>query len=149
MSMLGLGKACLGSGDAAAAYHWLCQAQASFEQVDEPNWAAENVAHAALCQIRLGQFDAARASVNQVLDCLQGELADYPADNLINLRWTSQQVLEALGDPRAMPLLGQLHADVQALATAMTDAEDRGRLIQAIPDFRAIVAAFQQQGAAP
>ena len=149
LSMLGLGKACLGSGDAAAAYQWLCQAQASFEQVDDPNWAAENVAHTALCQVRLGHFDAARASVDQVLDCLQGELAEYSADNLINMRWTSQQVLEALGDPRAVPLLEQLYTDVQALATAMTDAEDRDRLIQAIPDFRGIVAAYKQQGAAP
>ena len=146
LSMLGLGKAYLCSGDAAAAYHWLCQARASFEQVDQPTWATENVAHTALCQIRLGHFDAARASVNQVLDCLQRELAEYPADNLINMRWTSQRVLEALGDPRAGPLLEQLYTDVQALATAMTDVEDRDRLIQATPDYRNIVAAYAQRG---
>ena len=146
LALLGLGKACLCSGDAAAAYQWHCQAQPIFEQVDEPNWAAENVAHTALCQIQLGHFDAARASVNQVLDCLQSQLVGYAADNLIDLRWTSQQVLEALGDPRAGPLLEQLHVDVHTLATAFTDAADRDRLIQAIPNFRDIVAAYQRRG---
>ena len=146
LALLGLGKACLCSGDAAAAYQWHCQAQALLEQVNEPNWAAENVAHTALCQIRLGHFDAASASVNLVLDCLQSELAGYAADNLIDLRWTSQQVLEALGDPRAGPLLEQLHVDVHTLATAFTDAADRDRLIQAIPNYRDIVAAYAQRG---
>ena len=147
LALLGLGKAHLCSGDAAAAYPWHCQAQAIFAQLNEPDWATENLAHTALCQIRLGHFDAARASVNQVLDGLQNELAGYPADNLIDVRWTSQQVLAALGDPRAGPLLEQLHLDVHTLATTFTDAADRDRLIQAIPNYRDIVAAYQRRGA--
>jgi len=46
-------------------------------------------------------------------------------------------------------MLEQLHADVQATAAQSTDAADRERLIKAIPDFRDIVAAYGQRGAAP
>ncbi|MBC7732342.1 MAG: hypothetical protein H7306_10630, partial [Bacteriovorax sp.] len=37
------------------------------------------------------------------------------------------------------------HADVQATAAERTDAADRERLIQTIPDFRDIVAAWAQR----
>jgi len=42
-------------------------------------------------------------------------------------------VLEALADARAAPLLQQWFVDVQARATAMTDAANRDRPIQALP----------------
>ena len=92
---------------------------------------------------------AALDRLNAVLDRLQRELADCPANETIALRWHSHQVLAALGGEhaqRAGPLLEQLHADVQARATAVTDAADRERLIQAIPTFRAIVAAYARRG---
>ena len=43
-------------------------------------------------------------------------------------------------------MLEQLHADVQAHAAKLTDASDRERLIQALPDFRGVVAAFSRRG---
>ena len=48
--------------------------------------------------------------------------------------------------PRARPLREQLFADVQARATAVTDAANRDRLIQAIPNFRDTVAARGRLG---
>ena len=59
----------------------------------------------------------------------------------ISLRWNGQQLPAILGDMRAEPVLEQLNVDVQARATEPTDTAERGRLIQATPTFRAIVAA--------
>jgi len=97
---------------------------------------------AARCVARLGQPAEALAGLNATLDRLQRELADVPAHETINLRWHCQRVLVALDDPRAGPLLEQLHADLQATAAHRTDASDRERLIQAIPIFRDIAAAY-------
>jgi hypothetical protein len=44
-------------------------------------------------------------------------------------------------------MLEQLFADVQASAVEMTDAADRGRLIQASPVYRDIVAAWSAAAA--
>ena len=81
---------------------------------------------------------------------MQQELAECPAIETLATRWTCQTVLETLGGEhaqRAGLLLEQLYTDVQARATAVTDADDRDRLIQAIPDFRDIVAAYRRRGA--
>jgi len=56
-----------------------------------------------------------------------------PRHETIILRWICQQVLEALADARAAPLLQQWFVDVQARATAMTDAANRDHPIQAQP----------------
>ena len=84
--------------------------------------------------------------MNVLLDPLNGDLAGRPAHATLALRWTCQQVFDALGDARAAPLLERLFTDVQARATELTDAADRERLIQALPVFRAIVAACPQRG---
>lgn len=84
--------------------------------------------------------------VTSLLERLNSVLAPAPAHTTIMLRWNCQQVLDALGDARATPLLDQLHADVQARAAEMTDLADRDRLIQATPTFRAIVAAHGRCG---
>ena len=80
------------------------------------------------------------------LDRLANDLADIPAHETLEIRWTCQQVLEALGDARAAPMLDQLYAFVHARAAELTDAADRDRLIQALPDFRGIVAAQRRRG---
>lgn len=85
-------------------------------------------------------------AINVLLGQLHGELAAYPAEDTIGLRWLCQQVLAALGDERAAPMLEQLVVDVQTHAAKSTDADDRNRLIQAIATFRAIVAAHAQRG---
>ena len=84
--------------------------------------------------------------VELLLDRLDSELAGRAAHEPIELRWTCQQVLDALGDARAATLLAPLVADVQARASELTDAADRERLIQALPVFRGIVAAHEQRG---
>jgi hypothetical protein len=113
----------------------------SLRHLEEPREACEVAAIEALCAVRLGQPAVALAGVDAALDRLQRELAACPADETIKLRWTCQQVLSALDDARGGPMLDQLHAHVQARATEVTDSTDRERLIQAIPVFRAIVAA--------
>lgn len=129
-----LGASHLEQGDGHAALQWQAQAQAIYKTLDLPVEACETSAYAAL------------ATVNRQLDCLGGELAETPAAEMILLRWLCQQVLQAVGDARAEAMLEQLHADVQARAAELTDAADRDRLIQALPAFRAIVAAFSRRG---
>ena len=136
----------LEQGDAQAALQCCAQSQTLHQALEEALEACEVAATAALCQMRLGQPESALAGLNQTLDRLRGELADCPANETIPLRWTCLQVLEALGDARAAPMLEQLHADVQARATEVTDTADRERLIQALPVFRAVVAAQARRG---
>ena len=143
-----LGACHLERGDAEVAFHWYTQAHAVYQAVNEPLEDGENVADTALCQLRLGQPDVALSTVNVLLDRLEGDLKEYPAHKTIELRWSCQQVLAAVGDARAAPLLEQLFAHVQLRADELTDAADRERLIQALPVFRAIVAAYQQRGEA-
>jgi len=136
-----LGAAHLAQGDAHSAAAWYAQARAVYAVFDEPVEASASAAEAALCQWRLGQSTAALAMVNTLLQRLDGDLARFPVHETIGLRWNCQQVLAAAGDARAATLLDQLFIDVQARASAMTDAADRDRLIQAQPVWRAIVAA--------
>ena len=146
--LFGLGRAHWGSGNAAMALRWHEQAQGVFQALEPSINADDNLACTALCQTRLGQPAAALSTVNTLLNRLAGELAQEDADQTIALRWSCHQVLEALGDERAAPLLEPLFADVQARATLLTDAADRERLIQALPVFRAIVAAHGRRGEA-
>jgi tetratricopeptide (TPR) repeat protein len=140
-----LGTSCLALGRAEPALQWFTQAQAVYQAVSMPLEACENSAEMALCLLRLGQADAAREVLNGLMGQLAGELAAARAHETTAVRWPCQQVLAALGDARAEPLLEQLHADVHARAAELTDAADRERLIQAIPDFRGIVAAYGRQ----
>jgi len=141
-----LGDLHLDQGSAQAALQCCLQAQALFPSLEEPLEACNVASTLAQCAVRLGQPDVALAGLNATLDRLQRDLADCPANKTIVLRWHCQQVMVALGDARAGPLLDQLFADVQAAATLLTDAADRGRLIQALPVWRAIVAAHGLRG---
>jgi len=136
----------LRQGDAHAALQCCAQARALHQALDETLQACEVAALAALCEIRLGRHEAGLSAVNSLLDRLAGDLVERPAHETIDMRWDCQQVLNALGDARGAALLEQLHADVHARSVELTDAADRERLIQAIPVFRAIVAAQGQRG---
>ncbi|WP_457418802.1 ATP-binding protein [Roseateles sp. P5_E7] len=131
----------LQQGDAHAALQWCAQAQAVHQTLDESLEACVASAYAALCEMRLGRAEAAMGSVGLLLARLNGDMADRPAFETLLLRWLCHQALEAAGDARAAPLLAQLHADVLARANEITDAADCGRLIQALPVFRGVVAA--------
>jgi hypothetical protein len=54
------------------------------------------------------------ASYVSVLARLDSEFADDAPHETLHTRWIRRQVLDALGDTRAAPLLTHLHADVQA-----------------------------------
>jgi len=133
-------------GDAAAALQHLEQAQELHQALGNHHATCDAAALAALCEIRLGRPEHALPAVNRLLERAQGEVAERPGFETIDLRWYCQQVLAALGDARAAPVLEQLFADVHARAAMLTDASDRERLIHALPIFRAIVAAYQQRG---
>jgi len=136
-------------GDVQTALDFCQQAQALYATPTETLQACEATVLAALCQVRLGQEQAAqtaREAVDAVLGQLQGPLAALPAHDTLGARWGCCQVLLALHDPRAPALLAPLHADVLARADQLTDASDRQRLIQAVPSFRDIVAAVAQRG---
>ena len=141
MTIKRLGESHLELGQTDAALQFSVQAQVAYQGLALPIEACEAWACAALCQARLGQLEAARSAADQVLEQLAGELADSPADETIGLRWTCCQVLQALGDARADPLLEQLFTDVHARVAVATNAADRERLIQAIAVFRRVVAA--------
>ncbi len=135
----------LAQGEATVALQYGVQAQALHEALNDPLEACDVMATMALCEVRLGQPGSALLALDKVLHRLHSELADYPAHETIDLRWTCQQVLEALGDARAAAMLEQLHADVQARAAEVTDVADRDRLIQAIAAFREVVAAYRRR----
>ena len=111
--------------------------------------ACEVAGCTALCQLRLGQAEAALASAQAVLARLQQDPAVYPAHETIRTRWLCQQVLEALGDQHARSMIEQLFADVLARATELTGAADRDRLIHTMPTFRDIAAAHQRLVSGP
>ncbi|MBC7469711.1 MAG: hypothetical protein H7322_10335, partial [Ramlibacter sp.] len=136
----------LRQGDARTALQCSLDSQALHLDLNEPLEACLAAAIAAHCQFHLGQPAAALEGLDAVLVRLRGEMAEYPANETIALRWRCHQVLQALSDERAAPMLKQLHADVQATAAERTDAADRERLIQTIPDFRDIVAAYAGRG---
>jgi tetratricopeptide (TPR) repeat protein len=137
----------LGQGDAQTAQQCCAQSQTLHQALDEVRESCDVDAIAALCTLRLGQPAQALAMLNAALGRLQHELAEVPANETLDTRWTCHEVLVALGDARAGPLLEQLFTDVQARATQVTDATDHGRLIQAMPNFRSIVAAYRRRSA--
>ncbi len=134
----------LAQADAQKALDCCDQSLSLHQGLEEQLEACDVGALAALCQVRLSRPAEALASVNATLVRLQQEQAASLAIDTLSARWVCHQVLEALGlehAARAAPMLDQLHADVQAHANAVTEADDRDRLIQAIPDYRNIVAA--------
>jgi tetratricopeptide (TPR) repeat protein len=146
LTLFGLGRAHGDLGDVAEALRWHAEAHGLFQNLDKDIDAMENEACVALCQAKLGQGIEALAVVDTLLDGVEGPAANLPASATILLRWTCQQVLDKLGDRRNEPVLAQLHADIQRRAAELTDAADRERLIQAIPTFRAIAAAYAGRG---
>jgi class 3 adenylate cyclase/tetratricopeptide (TPR) repeat protein len=146
-SMRGLGVSHFACRDVVAAMHWDTQAQALCQSLDDPLGECLAAAHGALCEVWLGHSQAALFVTDDVLARLDGNLVGRLAHETIELRWICQQVLHAAGDVRASRLLDELHADVQARATELTDAADRERLIQAITTFRDIVAAYGRRDA--
>lgn len=132
--------------DPQVAMQSCAQAQSLYQTMDQPREACETEALVALCEARLGQAEAALSRVNTLLERLNGVLAGRPAHETIDMRWSCQQVLDALGDARAAPMLVRLFADVHARAAELTGSADRDRLIQALPAFRGIAAAYQQLG---
>ena len=139
----------LSKGDAQAAQACCAASLALHRSLQEVLEACEVTAIWAQCAVSLGRPDQAQDRLNAALAQLQRDLADCPANETIALRWRCQLVMVALDDERAVPLLDQLFADVQAHATLVTDAEDRDRLIQAQPFWRAIGAAHARRGPAP
>jgi hypothetical protein len=137
----------LAQNDAWTALQCGLGAQALHRDLNEPLEACLATAITAQCEFHLGQPVAAREALNAALDRMRSELAGCLANDTIVLRWRCYRLLQVLGDERATPLLEELHADVQAEAMQRTDAADRERLIQAIPDFRDIVAAYGLRGA--
>lgn len=138
----------LQQGDAQAAADYAAEALALHQNLEEPNEACETMACHALCAARCGQRAEALRRLDATLDRMRDTLAQAPAIETLDMRWACHQVMRALDDARAKPLLDQLLADVQARATAVTDAADHDRLIAAIPLFGAIVAAHRQLSAA-
>jgi tetratricopeptide (TPR) repeat protein len=135
----------LARGDAQAGLHWCEQSEQTYRLLSEPLESCKVSALKALCELRLGRADAARSSLERTLAQLHSELGHCAARETVIARWTCQQVMQGLGDERAAPALEQLFADVQACAAESTDAADRERLIQALPVFRDIVAAYARR----
>ncbi len=131
-------------GAAKDALRWCAEARAE-PQALSPVRSFQFATIEAHAQLRLGEPNAALATVNELLGRLSGELAHLPASATIMERRACQQVLEALLDPRAWSMLTQLYADVHAHVAELTDAADCDRLIQANPGFRDIVAAHQRR----
>ena len=142
-----LGEIHASSGDTVTARQWLVQAQALSHELQDPVGQCRAAAREAACDLMMERPETVLSTVVSLLDRQGTDLAGCAAHETIGLRWTCQQVFDALGDARGAPLLDQLFIDVQARATAISDADDRDRLIQAIPDFRDIVAAYQRRGA--
>jgi tetratricopeptide (TPR) repeat protein len=136
----------LGLGDVEMASRLCGQARALLVAAPDPLGASAVEAHWARCELLQGRPESALATVNAVLDRLGSELAGEDPAVTIHCRWLCQQVLEALGDERAALLLDALHANVQVSAANLTDPADRERLIQALDDFRGIVAAYALRG---
>jgi tetratricopeptide (TPR) repeat protein len=131
----------LAQGDAQAALRSCEQAEELHRALKDPLEACRVGALRALSETRLGQAPSAAHNLNQTLARLHQDLGHCAAHETLSLRWDCQQALQALADERAAPALEQLFADVLACAAERTDADDRERLIQALPLFRAIVAA--------
>ena len=133
-------------GDVSAALASYAGVRTLYELTGVSYGRASAAAGAALCKTRLGQSDEALSEVDPILASLGSDPGEDSASDM-QARWRCQQVLQSLGDERATPLLEQLHANVQATAAQRTDADDRDRLIHAIPTFRAIVAAWSAAAA--
>ena len=81
------------------------KAQELHRALGEPAAAGDTAALAALCELRLGRPEQALSVVNRLLEGLQDDLAERPGFETIDMRWSCQQVLDALGAARAAPLL--------------------------------------------
>lgn len=139
-----LGESTRALGDLAAALEWYEQAQRLCETLDDAPGVCEARIGGALCHARLGRTEAALAMANTVLEQLGGD-----AHATITLRASCWQLLETLGDGRAAALLEPLFTDVQSRVDSITGADDRDRLIRAIPEFRLVVDAYRRMHGPP
>jgi class 3 adenylate cyclase/tetratricopeptide (TPR) repeat protein len=139
-----LGESTRELGELADALEWYGQAQRLCETLDDAPGVCEARIGGALCHARLGQTEVALAIANTVMEQLGGN-----ADATITLRAGCWQLLDALCDGRAAALLEPLFADVESRVEMLTRADDRDRLVQAIPEFRLVVDAYQRLRGAP
>ena len=144
-----LGVVRLIGGDAAAGRELNLQAQADFRAIDDPLKACECGARVAQCEVALGLHDAARATVNELLQMLAGDLATVGTRETIGVRKLCHEVLATLGDVRAPGLLEQLHADLQADLAQLAEPAERERAIAASSTYAGIVAAYRRMRGEP
>jgi tetratricopeptide (TPR) repeat protein len=136
-------------GDAAAGRELNLQARDVFRAIDLPLMACEAAAFAAQCELALDLHDAARATVDEVLAALEGELAQVGASETMAVRFMCHQVLEPLGDARAAGLVERVHADLHAKLSSLPDSAERERAIAASSTYSGIVAAYRRRREEP
>jgi class 3 adenylate cyclase/tetratricopeptide (TPR) repeat protein len=138
-----LGEALQLQGDRAQARDAVAQAEAVAATLSTGEaLALEMAAVGARMDVERGELGAARATVEQVWQVLEAGVEFEQISQEIHARWACCQVFTALADARAAPLRAVLRDEVRAVAAALqADGGDGDALLQAVPIYRAILAA--------
>ena len=103
-------------------------------------------AHAALAKLWLAQqaLPAAQSAVDTALTLFaqQGLRAAWRP---FRVYWYCYQVLQALADPRATPLLEQAHSKLRQIAESIQDQALRHSFLENVPANRALVDAASRR----
>ena len=138
---LELGDAELALGHCEAAQAAFVRSDAVAQAIDHHYWhdAAAGQARVALAQ---GDVAGAMLLLHSVLahQAAGGTLVGTASSALILL--TCHRVLARAGDPRAAAVLASAHAELQARAASITDANLRESFLANIPEHRDVVAAW-------
>jgi hypothetical protein len=142
---------CVGNAELALGRHEeaansFAQAEAAARSIGHP-FQNDALAGRARVALGLGDVAAAMLHVRSVLPCLSvgGTLDGTESRRLIQL--TCYEVLSRVGDPSAAALLADAHAELMASAARIPDVALRQTFLNAVPEHRDIVAAWNSGAA--
>ena len=148
---VGQAAALRAQGHAALAMNELVDAAAAFrasrdlyDALGLPHLAIESMAGQALQALACQDLVSAGAHVDEILRRQAGGAGLAGTDEPLRIGLICHQVLAALGDARAQPVLAHTHADLMARAGLISDPVLRSGFVEQVPWHRALQRDWQQ-----
>lgn len=141
LSILGHAYTALNEEGKANKVYW--EALAIWDELQLANWSAETLAGMARLKVQEAKLDSAFSLVDEILLTIEEDPELQGVEGPIRVYWTCYQVLEKMGDSRAVPLLQQGYQQLQRLLAEVADSSLKESMQANISAHRKLLDAYR------